>query len=85
MPIDFKKLFEEVAALGISLKGKIGAAFGSYGWSGEAPKAVLEIMNKFEMKLIEPPLLANYVPDQKMLEACRDLGKRISENLMSTI
>jgi flavodoxin I len=85
MPIDFKKLFEEVAALGISLKGKIGAAFGSYGWSGEAPKDVLEIMNKFEMKLIEPPLLANYVPDQKMLEACRDLGKRISENLMSTI
>lgn len=85
MPIDFKKLFEEVAVLGISLKGKIGAAFGSYGWSGEAPKAVLEIMNKFEMKLIEPPLLANYVPDQKMLEACRDLGKRISENLMSTI
>jgi len=85
MPIDFKKLFQEVAALGINLKGKIGAAFGSYGWSGEAPKDVLEIMNKFEMKLIEPPLLANYVPDQKMLEACRDLGKRISENLMSTI
>ena len=51
MPIDFKKLFEQAAVQGISLKGKIGAAFGSYGWSGEAPKLILEIMkNKFEMQ-----------------------------------
>jgi flavorubredoxin len=84
MPVDFKRLFEEVAAQGISLKGKIGAAFGSYGWSGEAPKNILEIMkNKFEMFVVEPPLLVNYVPDQKMLSACRDLGKRISESLMN--
>jgi len=84
LPVDFKRLFEEVAAKGISLKGKIGATFGSYGWSGEAPKNILEIMkNKFEMLVVEPPLLVNYVPDQKMLSACRDLGKRISENLMN--
>ncbi|MCX6644215.1 MAG: flavodoxin domain-containing protein [Candidatus Bathyarchaeota archaeon] len=84
MPVDFKRLFEEVAAKGISLKGKIGATFGSYGWSGEAPKNILEIMkNKFEMFVVEPPLLVNYVPDQKMLSACRDLGKRISESLMN--
>jgi flavorubredoxin len=84
MPVDFKRLFEEVAAQGISLKGKIGATFGSYGWSGEAPKNILEIMkNKFEMLVVEPPLLVNYVPDQKMLSACRDLGKRISESLMN--
>ncbi|MGD0070618.1 MAG: flavodoxin domain-containing protein [Candidatus Bathyarchaeia archaeon] len=84
LPVDFKRLFEEVAAKGISLKGKIGATFGSYGWSGEAPKNILEIMkNKFEMLVVEPPLLVNYVPDQKMLSACRDLGKRISESLMN--
>jgi flavodoxin I len=84
MPVDFKRLFEEVAAQGISLKGKIGATFGSYGWSGEAPKNILEIMkNKFEMLVVEPPLLVNYVPDQKMLSACRDLGKKISESLMN--
>ena len=36
---------------GISLKGKVGAVFGSYGWSGEAPKLILEIMKyKFEMQ-----------------------------------
>jgi len=83
MPIDMKKLFEEAAAKGISLKGKVGAAFGSYGWSGEAPNLLLEIMkNKFEMQVTEPPLLAKYVPDENMLNTCRALGKRVSETLM---
>jgi flavorubredoxin len=84
MAVEFKKLFEETAEKGISLKGKVGAAFGSYGWTGEAPKLVIEIMKyKFEMQVAEPPLLARYLPDAKMLSDCRDLGKRIAENLMS--
>ena len=83
MPIDMKKLFEEAAEKDINLKGKVGAAFGSYGWSGEAPKFLLEIMkNKFEMQVVEPPLLAKYVPDENILRACRDFGKRVSETLM---
>ena len=84
MPVDFKNLFEETAVHGISLKGKVGAAFGSYGWSGEAPKLILEIMKyKFEMQVVEPPLLAKYAPDQNMLASCRELGKRVSETLMN--
>jgi flavorubredoxin len=83
MPIDMKKLFEDAAAKGVKLKGKVGAAFGSYGWSGEAPKLLLEIMkNRFEMQVTEPPLLSKYVPDAGMLDKCRDLGKRVSETLM---
>jgi len=83
MTVDMKKLFEESAVKGINLKGKIGAAFGSYGWSGEAPKLVLEIMkNKFEMLTIEPPLLIKYTPDQNGLEKCREFGKKIAERLM---
>jgi flavorubredoxin len=84
MPVDFKNLFEQAAVQGLSLKGKVGAVFGSYGWSGEAPKLILEIMkNKFEMQVTEPPLLAKYVPDQNTLNACRELGKRVSESLMN--
>jgi len=84
MPVDFKNLFEEAAVKGISLKGKIGAAFGSYGWSGEAPKLIVEIMKyKFEMQIIDAPLLAKYVPDQNMLNACRNLGVKVSESLMN--
>jgi flavodoxin I len=83
MPIDMKRLFEEAAVKDISLKDKVGAAFGSYGWSGEAPNLLLEIMkNKFEMQVIEPPLLAKYVPDENMLDTCRDFGRRVSETLI---
>jgi flavorubredoxin len=61
--VDIKMLFEEAAEKNIDLKGKVGAAFGSYGWSGEAPRLVLEIMkNKFEMDVTEPPLLIRYAP-----------------------
>ncbi|MEM2911657.1 MAG: flavodoxin domain-containing protein [Candidatus Bathyarchaeia archaeon] len=85
MTIDFKRLFEEAAIKNINLKGKIGAAFGSYGWSGEAPKLVLEIMkNKFQMNVLEPPLLIKYTPDQVSLEKCRDFGKKIAEKLVQT-
>ncbi len=84
MPVDFKNLFEEASVQGLNLKGKIGAAFGSYGWSGEAPKLILEILkNKFEMQLVEPILLAKYSPDQNILNVCRDLGKKVSESLMN--
>jgi flavodoxin I len=84
MPVDFKNLFEEASAQRLNLKGKIGAVFGSYGWSGEAPKLILEILkNKFEMQLVEPILLAKYSPDQNILSVCRDLGKKVSESLMN--
>ncbi len=86
MPTDFKNLFEEAAVQGINLKGKLAAAFGSYGWSGEAPKMVLEILkNKFEMQTIEPPLLVRYTPDQTNLNACKELGIKVSETLKNLV
>ena len=83
MPVVFKTFFEEVAEKNINLKGKVGAAFGSYGWSGEAPKLVIEIMkNRFEMNVSEPPFLIKYTPDEAGLEECRALGKRLAESLI---
>jgi hypothetical protein len=37
--------------------------------------------NRFEMLIVEPPLLAKYVPDETMLSKCRDFGKHVSETL----
>ena len=85
MPVSFKTFFEEVAVKNINLKGKVGAAFGSYGWSGEASKLVIEIMkNKFEMNVTELPLPIKYEPDQASIEKCKELGKRIAERLIHT-
>ncbi len=81
MPGTIKNYFEEVAVKNVNLIGRTGAAFGSYGWSGEAPKLVLEILkNRFGMNVTEPPLLAKYTPDSATLEKCSDLGKRIAQS-----
>ncbi|NIR87379.1 FprA family A-type flavoprotein, partial [Candidatus Bathyarchaeota archaeon] len=86
MTSDMKRLLEEISAKGINLKGKIGASFGSYGWSGEAPRLILEIMeNKFDMEVLKPPLLIEYTPDEKGLGKCRKLGKNVSEQLSKSM
>jgi flavorubredoxin len=84
--IDMKRLFEEAAVKNIDLKSKIGAAFGSYYWSGEAPKLVIEIMkNKFEMQAPESPLLIKYRPDQNSLEKCKEFGKKLPKDLFAQL
>lgn len=80
MTVGIKNLFEKAAVKNINLKDKVGAAFGSYGWSGEAPKLVNEILkNRFEMRIIETPLHVRYVPDSTGLDKCREFGKKIAE------
>jgi flavorubredoxin len=82
MTIDIKNLLEEAAMKKVNLKGKVGAVFGSFGWSGEAPQLVYEIMrNKFELNIEEQPLRIKYTPDGAGLERCKDLGRRIAKRL----
>ena len=84
MSSDVKNLLEGIAVKNIVLKDKIGAAFGSYGWSGDAPRLVLEIMkNKFQMRTVEPGLTIMYESDEKGLEKCREFGRRVAELLVS--
>ncbi|MEJ2242124.1 MAG: flavodoxin domain-containing protein [Candidatus Bathyarchaeota archaeon] len=81
--MDMKNLLEGVAKEEINLKGKVGAAFGSYGWSGEAPNLLLEIMkNRFGMDVVEPALRIKYNPDKNGLDECRKLGKTVAEKVV---
>lgn len=64
------------------LKGKVGAAFGSYGWSGESIGIMAETMvNLFEMDVIEPGLKVKRRPSEKDLEECRAFGKKIADKI----
>jgi len=84
MTLPIKQMLEEAARANIQLKDKIGAAFGSYGWSGEAPKLILEILkNRFGMKTIEPGLTAIYTPNKPILEECRRLGRTVAEKIVT--
>ena len=83
---NLKEFLEELAFRKVKLKGKIGAAFGSYGWSTEVPNIILEIMkNRFEMDVVESPLLIKYTPDEKDLEECKNFGKNIVKKIQQKV
>ncbi|MBC7084981.1 MAG: FprA family A-type flavoprotein [Methanomethylovorans sp.] len=73
------KFLDQLIAEGV--EGKIGAAFGSYGWSGEAPIMIAERMRESGMKVIDPVLRVQYVPNEKDLKECLRLGKDIAINI----
>jgi flavorubredoxin len=62
---------------GLRPKGKIGAAFGSYGWSGEAVKHISAALEEMNMELIDPGLRIKNVPAHDRLNECVELGRRI--------
>jgi len=66
---------------GLKPKNKVGAAFGSYGWSGEAVKLVTRELQDMGFDMIEPGVRVQYVPNEEALKGCRDLGKRIADAL----
>jgi len=82
MTLPIKQVLEETARANAQLRGKMGAAFGSYGWSGEAPALILEILkNRFGMKTIEPELSILYTPNEAKLQECRKLGRMVAEKI----
>ena len=69
----------------IQLKGIIGSAFGSYGWSGEAPSLVMEKMRQFGMQLHFPPIRVKRELDENSSKECYEWGKTIAEKVSSRI
>jgi flavorubredoxin len=63
------------------LKGLPAAAFGSYGWSGEAPDEITERLKELNGQLvIEHPIKAKDYPAEQILEECRNLGAKLAES-----
>ncbi len=63
----------------LPLKGKLGTAFGSYGWSGEAAGVITKMLKSYGMNVLEPPLRIKRMPEAEGIEECRKLGKLIAE------
>lgn len=74
-----KFLDETMANAGV--KGKIGASFGSYGWSGEAPLMIAKKMRELGMNVLDPVLRIQYKPTEKDLNECLRLGMDIAEKV----
>ncbi len=74
-----EKFIESLSKL--NAKGKVGAAFGSYGWSGEAPGLIAEKLRGIGMNVIDPVLRVQYAPAEKDLEECKRLGKDLANKV----
>jgi flavorubredoxin len=67
---------------GLKPKNKIGAAFGSFGWSGESVKIVHSELEQMKFNMIDDAgLSVKFVPDEKDIKACVELGEKIGKKL----
>ncbi len=64
-----------------NLKGKVGAAFGSHGWSGEGVPTLIKRMQSFGMNVIEPGTTAIQVPKKEDIERCFRLGRAVAQGI----
>jgi len=64
---------------GLKPKHKIGAAFGSYGWSGESVKFINIELEKMGFDMTEPGIKIQYVPDKQGINASLEFGRRIGK------
>lgn len=68
---------------GLKFQNKVGAAFGSYGWSGESVKLIEEHLGKCKIPVVSEGVRAKWQPTPADLEACRTLGRKVAASVKS--
>ncbi len=64
---------------GLKFQNKIGAAFGTYGWSGESVRLIEEHFQQCKIPVPVPGVKAKWQPKPADLEACVKFGKAVAE------
>ncbi|HOX16615.1 MAG TPA: FprA family A-type flavoprotein [Smithellaceae bacterium] len=70
---------------GLKPANLIGAAFGSYGWSGESVRDLEAILKEMKVDIIADPIAVKHVPGKDVLDKCSELGKAIAAELKKRI
>jgi flavorubredoxin len=70
---------------GLKPANLIGAAFGSYGWSGESVKDLEAILREMKVEIAAPSISVKNVPDDGALEKCSELGKTVAAQLLKKV
>jgi flavorubredoxin len=63
---------------GLRFRNKIGASFGSYGWSGEAVKIIEEHLGRCKIPLAAEGVRVKWQPKPDDLTKCKELGQKIA-------
>jgi flavorubredoxin len=70
---------------GLKPANLIGAAFGSYGWSGESVRDLEEILREMKVEIAASAISVKHVPDEDALRKCRELGNIIATELLKRV
>jgi len=65
----------------VNVRGKLGAAFGSYGWSGEAVPMVEDRLRGLKLRVPVKGVRARLIPTADELAECRELGRNLALHL----
>lgn len=65
----------------INNRGKIGVAFGSYGWSGEAVPMLTDRLKGLKFCIDIEPLKVKFKPSDDDIKKARELGKLIADRI----
>ena len=64
------------------LEGRVGGAFGAFGWSGEAPDRIFSTMqNIFKMNMISGPLRLKSASLGGAIQMAQEYGKQIGKRI----
>ena len=70
---------------GLKPRNMIAAAFGSYGWSGEAVREIEEVLTEMKLEKTGEGIRVKNVPDAEALSRCYDLGKDMAGQVLSRL
>ncbi len=66
-------------------RGKLAGSFGSYGWSGEAPSLIAEMLKNLKLKYFEEPVAYKFIPEKSKEQPLTEYGERFARALTSPV
>ncbi len=66
---------------GLAFKGKKTAAFGCYGWSGEAQKRLHTTLGEIGFEVVDEGITNLWEPDEAAVARCIDYGRQFAEKV----
>lgn len=66
---------------GLRFKNKKAAAFGSYGWTGDAPKMITERLKEGGFDVVDDGIRSLWIPDDSALAECEAYGMQFAKKV----
>jgi flavorubredoxin len=66
---------------GLRPANKIGFAFGSYGWSGEAVKLMTEALEEMKVQIVDGGVRIKFAPTHDDFMKCAALGRKVGQEI----